>query len=73
MVAKELGVTSKDVLEMESRMAAQDMAFDMSDDDDGDHRLWHRHCSRKINPLISLMKLRKITGITMPRTNSPGD
>lgn len=37
MVAKELGVTSKDVLEMESRMAAQDMAFDMSDDDDGDH------------------------------------
>ena len=36
MVAKELGVTSKDVREMESRMSAQDMAFDMSDDDDGD-------------------------------------
>lgn len=36
MVAKELGVTSKDVREMESRMAAQDMAFDMSDDDDSD-------------------------------------
>lgn len=36
MVAKELGVSSKDVLEMESRMAAQDMAFDMSDDDDSD-------------------------------------
>lgn len=34
MVAKELGVTSKDVREMESRMAAQDMAFDMNDDDD---------------------------------------
>lgn len=34
MVAKELGITSKDVREMESRMAAQDMAFDMNDDDD---------------------------------------
>ncbi|MGP1958916.1 MAG: RNA polymerase sigma factor RpoH [Arsenophonus sp. NC-CH8-MAG3] len=34
MVAKELGVTSKDVREMESRMAAQDMAYDMNDDDD---------------------------------------
>lgn len=34
MVALELGVSTKDVLEMESRMAAQDMAFDMSDDDD---------------------------------------
>ncbi|VAX76973.1 RNA polymerase sigma factor RpoH [Serratia symbiotica] len=28
LVARELGVTSKDVREMESRMAAQDMAFD---------------------------------------------
>lgn len=36
MVAKELGVTSKDVLEMESRMAAQDMTFDMSSDDESD-------------------------------------
>nr|WP_285317200.1 RNA polymerase sigma factor RpoH [Providencia rettgeri] len=34
MVAQELGVSPKDVREMESRMAAQDMAFDMSDDDD---------------------------------------
>ena len=34
MVAEELGVSTKDVREMESRMAAQDMAFDMSDDDD---------------------------------------
>ncbi|NHX34738.1 RNA polymerase sigma factor RpoH, partial [Escherichia coli] len=34
MVAQELGVSTKDVREMESRMAAQDMAFDMSDDDD---------------------------------------
>lgn len=33
MVAQELGVSTKDVREMESRMAAQDMAFDMSDDD----------------------------------------
>ncbi|MGP1931674.1 MAG: RNA polymerase sigma factor RpoH [Arsenophonus sp.] len=32
IVAKELGVTSKDVLEMESRMTAQDMAFDINDD-----------------------------------------
>ena len=35
MVARELGVSSKDVREMESRMAAQDMTFDMSSDDDG--------------------------------------
>lgn len=34
MVARELGVTSKDVREMESRMAAQDMAFDLSSDED---------------------------------------
>lgn len=34
-VARELGVSSQDVREMESRMSAQDMAFDLSDDDDG--------------------------------------
>ncbi|WP_445496311.1 RNA polymerase sigma factor RpoH [Photorhabdus sp. SF281] len=39
MVAKELGVTSKDVREMESRMSAQDMAFDMSGDDDSQEGL----------------------------------
>ena len=36
MLARELGVTSKDVREMESRMAAQDMTFDLSSDDDSD-------------------------------------
>jgi len=35
MVAKTLGVTSKDVREMESRMAAQDMTFDPMPDDEG--------------------------------------
>jgi RNA polymerase sigma-32 factor len=34
MVAKTLGVTSKDVREMESRMAAQDMTFDPAPDDE---------------------------------------
>lgn len=34
LVARELGVTSKDVREMESRMAAQDMTFDPTPDDD---------------------------------------
>lgn len=34
MVAKELGVTSKDVREMESRMAAQDMTFDPTPDEE---------------------------------------
>ncbi|CUX97227.1 RNA polymerase sigma factor RpoH [Candidatus Hoaglandella endobia] len=34
MVAKELGVTSKDVREMESRMAAQDMTFDPAPEED---------------------------------------
>jgi len=33
-VARELGVTSKDDLEMESRMAAQDMTFDPTPDDE---------------------------------------
>lgn len=36
LVASELGVSSKDVREMESRMAAQDMTFDMSNDDESD-------------------------------------
>ncbi|NDL64557.1 RNA polymerase sigma factor RpoH [Acerihabitans arboris] len=34
MVAKTLGVTSKDVREMESRMAAQDMTFDPAPDEE---------------------------------------
>ncbi|MDF7666898.1 RNA polymerase sigma factor RpoH [Orbaceae bacterium ESL0727] len=34
MVANELGVSQRDVLEMESRMAAQDMSFDVDSDDD---------------------------------------
>ncbi|MEQ4922528.1 RNA polymerase sigma factor RpoH [Proteus hauseri] len=36
LVAKELGVSESDVREMESRMSAQDMAFDMSNDDNDD-------------------------------------
>lgn len=39
MVAKELGVTSKDVREMESRMAAQDMTFDPIPDDENHERM----------------------------------
>ncbi|VTR25647.1 Heat shock regulatory protein F33.4 [Serratia fonticola] len=35
LVARELGVTSKDVREMESRMAAQDMTFDPTPEDEG--------------------------------------
>jgi len=35
-VAEELGVTRKDVLEMESRMSAHDAAFDMNADEDDD-------------------------------------
>ncbi|MFG1174805.1 RNA polymerase sigma factor RpoH [Erwiniaceae bacterium CAU 1747] len=38
MVARELGVSSKDVREMESRMAAQDMTFDPTPEEDGDGR-----------------------------------
>ncbi|MFP3014701.1 MAG: RNA polymerase sigma factor RpoH [Arsenophonus sp.] len=34
IVSKELGVTGKDVREMESRMAAQDITFDINDEDD---------------------------------------
>ncbi|NBM53574.1 RNA polymerase sigma factor RpoH [Proteus vulgaris] len=36
LVARELGVSESDVREMESRMSAQDMAFDMSADDSDD-------------------------------------
>ncbi|MEQ5094115.1 RNA polymerase sigma factor RpoH [Proteus terrae] len=36
LVARELGVSESDVREMESRMAAQDMAFDMTADDSDD-------------------------------------
>ncbi|CRK85757.1 RNA polymerase sigma factor RpoH [Candidatus Providencia siddallii] len=34
IVAQELGVSAKDVLEMESRMTAQDMSFDIQEDDE---------------------------------------
>lgn len=37
MVAENLGVSKSDVTEMESRMAAQDAAFDMSSDSDDDN------------------------------------
>lgn len=36
LVARELGVSEKDVMEMESRMAALDMPFDISSDDDSE-------------------------------------
>lgn len=36
-VSDELGVSTKDVLEMESRMSAQDLSFDLSNDDENDH------------------------------------
>ncbi|MGI2258447.1 RNA polymerase sigma factor RpoH [Shewanella sp. GXUN23E] len=37
MVAENLGVSKEDVLEMESRMAAQDPAFDLASDNEDDH------------------------------------
>ncbi|VFP82839.1 RNA polymerase sigma factor RpoH [Candidatus Erwinia haradaeae] len=37
MVARELGVSSKDVREMESRMSAQDVTFDPQPDNDSEH------------------------------------
>ncbi len=36
-VAEDLGVTTKDVREMESRLTGQDIAFDLRGDDDDDH------------------------------------
>ncbi len=35
-IAKDLGVTNKDVMEMEKRMSGQDIGFDLSSDDDDD-------------------------------------
>ncbi|MCP4702679.1 MAG: RNA polymerase sigma factor RpoH [Gammaproteobacteria bacterium] len=39
-VANDLGVNPKDVLEMEKRLSAHDMAFDASDDDDDEYAEW---------------------------------
>lgn len=39
-VAKELGVTTKDIREMESRLSGTDMAFDPAADDDDDKALY---------------------------------
>ncbi|OOF71394.1 RNA polymerase sigma factor RpoH [Rodentibacter caecimuris] len=36
MVAKELGVSKEDVIEMESRMTGSDLGFDLSTDEDGE-------------------------------------
>ncbi len=47
LVAKELGVSSRDVREMESRMSAQDMAFDLSTDDES-------HESQSVAPVLYL-------------------
>lgn len=40
-VAKELNVSTADVMEMETRLNAQDMAFDGFDDDEGDGGMGH--------------------------------
>jgi len=39
-VAKDLGVTTKDVLEMESRLSGRDMAFDGAPDNDDDEQVY---------------------------------
>ncbi|MEI7285892.1 RNA polymerase sigma factor RpoH [Pectobacterium carotovorum] len=47
LVARELGVTSKDVREMESRMAAQDMTFDPAPEEDS-------HDGKAMSPMLYL-------------------
>ncbi|WP_350238522.1 RNA polymerase sigma factor RpoH [Pectobacterium colocasium] len=47
LVARELGVTSKDVREMESRMAAQDMTFDPMPEEDS-------HDGKAMSPMLYL-------------------
>jgi RNA polymerase sigma-32 factor len=49
MVAKELGVTSKDIREMESRMAAQDVTFDPTPDDEN-----HEGSGTSMAPMLYL-------------------
>jgi len=59
-VAETLGVSTKDVLEMESRMSNQDQAFELSsDDDDGatlvEDQNWENHANKRLsNALICL-------------------
>ncbi|KHN51535.1 RNA polymerase sigma factor RpoH [Pectobacterium fontis] len=47
LVARELGVTSKDVREMESRMAAQDMTFDPTPEEES-------HDGKAMSPMLYL-------------------
>ncbi len=62
MVARELGVTSKDVREMESRMAAQDMTFDLSPTTIPTASRWLRCSICRINHLTLPTVLKMITG-----------
>ncbi len=68
MVARELGVTSKDVREMESRMAAQDMTFDLSSDDDSDSQPMAPVLICRINHLTLPTALKMITGKSRRQT-----
>ncbi len=70
LVAKELGVTSKDVREMESRMSAQDMTFDPSPDDearDGQFMAPVLYLQDKTSDL--LMASKRITGTATQQIN----
>lgn len=57
-VAKELGVTRKDVLEMETRMYGQDLSVDMSDDDGEEtyKKSYPVLVSREVDPETALVR-----------------
>ncbi len=55
-VADDLGVTKKDVLEMEMRLYGQDMPVDMSDDEEDNKRCYPTLVCQELDPEASLVK-----------------
>lgn len=68
MVARELGVTSKDVREMESRMAAQDMTLTCLPTTIPTASRWHRCSICRINHLTLPTASKMITGKSRRQT-----
>jgi len=55
-VAKDLGVTRKDVLEMETRLYGKDIPVDMSSDDDNEHTTFPILISQEADPETTLIQ-----------------
>ncbi|WP_127471611.1 RNA polymerase sigma factor RpoH [Thiomicrorhabdus aquaedulcis] len=56
LVAKELGVTRADVLEMETRLYGKDLSVDMPTDDDNENTTFPILVSQELNPEMALIQ-----------------